>query len=128
MFKTDNNFKHNISPSNAKAACGKLLDKEIKNKHSVLNFRPASVLNTFSNINEKLSKNFLVSEIEMFLLPFLAAYRKSCNTQHVLIKMIAEWRENVGKNFFVGAVLTDLSKAFDYIGQVVIPFVTYTPI
>ena len=51
----------------------------------------------------------------MFLSPFLAAYRKSYSTQHVLVKMIEEWRENLDKNFFVGAVLTDLSKAFDCI-------------
>ena len=29
--------------------------------------------------------------------------------------MIEEWRENLDKHFFVGAVLTDLSKAFDCI-------------
>ena len=29
--------------------------------------------------------------------------------------MIEEWRENLDSNFFVGAVLTDLSIAFDFI-------------
>ena len=29
--------------------------------------------------------------------------------------MIEEWKENLDNNFFVGAVLTDLSKAFDCI-------------
>ena len=51
----------------------------------------------------------------MFLSPFLAEYRKSYRTQHVLVKMIEEWRENLDKNFFVGAVLIDLSKPFDCI-------------
>ena len=51
----------------------------------------------------------------MFLSPFLAAYRKSYNTQHVLIKMREEWMENLDKNIFVGVVLTDLLKAFDCI-------------
>ena len=46
---------------------------------------------------------------------FLAAYRKSHNTQHVLIKKIEEWRKNLDDNFLVGVVLTDLSKAFDCI-------------
>ena len=49
----------------------------------------------------------------MFLSP-LATYRKSYNTQHVLIKLIEEWREKLD-NFFVGVVFTDLSKAFDCI-------------
>ena len=72
------------------------------------------MLNTFSKIYEKFSKDFLVSDIEMFLSPFLTAYRKCYNTQNVLIKMIEEWRENLD-NFFVGAVLTKFSKAFDCI-------------
>ena len=72
-------------------------------------------MNTFSKIYEKFSKDFLISEIERFLSTFLAAYRKSYSTQHGLVKMIEEWRKNSDKIFFVGAVLTDLSKAFDCI-------------
>ena len=72
-----NSFKHNIFPDNAKVACVKPLDKKTENKHSISNFRPVSILNTFSKIYEKFSKDFLISEIEMFLSPFLAAYRKS---------------------------------------------------
>ena len=108
-------FKHNIFPDNAKVACVTLLDKKTKNKHSISNFRPVSILNTFSKIFEKFSKDFLISEIELFLSRFLSAYRKSYGTQHVLVKMIEEWRENLDKIFLVGAVLTDLSKAFDCI-------------
>ena len=37
------------------------------------------------------------------------------NTQHVLIRIIEEWKENLDKTFFVGAIITDLSKAFDCI-------------
>ena len=51
-------------------------------------------------------QNFLVSKTEMFPSPFLVAYRKSYDDQHVLIKMIEGWRENLDNNFFVGAVLT----------------------
>ena len=61
------------------------------------------------------AKNLLVSNIEEFFSPFLAAYRKSYSTQHVLIRMVEEWKENLDNNFIVGAVLTDLSKAFDCI-------------
>ena len=54
--------------------------------------------------------------------------------------MIEEWRENLDKKFFVGAVLTDLSKAFDCIPHDLLiaklsayglssdSLVTYTPI
>ena len=37
------------------------------------------------------------------------------SSQNILISLIEEWRKNLGNNFVVGAVLTDLSKAFDWI-------------
>ena len=73
----NNSFKHNIFPSNAKVACVKPVDKKTENKDSISNFRPVSILNTFSKIYEKFSKDFPVSKIEILLSPFLAAYRKS---------------------------------------------------
>ena len=47
--------------------------------------------------------------------PFISAYRKNYNTQHVMIRLLEEWRENVDKNYIVGGVLMDLPKAFDCI-------------
>ena len=43
------------------------------------------------------------------------AYRESYNTQHVLIRLNEEWRKSLDSNYFIGAVLMDLSKAFDCI-------------
>ena len=111
----NNSFKYNIFFNNAKVACVKPLNKKTEDKHCISNFRPVSILNTFSKIYEKFAKNLLVSNIEEFLSPFLAAYRKSYNTQNVLIRMVQEWKENLDNNFIEGAVLTDLSKAFDCI-------------
>ena len=108
----NNSFKYNIFPSNAKVAYVKPLDKKTEDKHCISNFRPVSILNTFSKIYEMFAKNLLVSNIEEFFSPFLAAYRKSYITQHVLI-MVEEWKENLDNNFIVGAILNDLSKAFD---------------
>ena len=45
--------------------------------------------------------------------PFISACRESYNTQHVLIRLIEEWRKNLDNNYFIGAALMDLSKAFD---------------
>ena len=45
----------------------------------------------------------------------ICAYCKSYNSQQVLIRLIEEWREYLDKDFVVGAVFTDLSKAFDCI-------------
>ena len=49
--------------------------------------------------------------------PQISAYRKSYNSNHVLIRLIEEWRKYFDKGFVVGAVLTGLSKAFDCIPQ-----------
>ena len=111
----NNSFKYNIFLSNAKVTCVKPLDKKTEDKHCISNFRPVIILNTFSNIYEKFAQNLLVSNIEEFLSPFLAAYRKSYSTQYVLIRIVEEWKQNLDNNFIVGAVLTDLSKASDCI-------------
>ena len=55
--------------------------------------------------------------MENIFSPQISAYRKSYNSQHVLIRLIEEWREYFDKDFVVGAVLTDLSKAFDCISH-----------
>ena len=43
----------------------------------------------------------------------ISAYRKNYSSQHVLLKLSEEWRQYLDKNETVGAVLMDLSKAFD---------------
>ena len=58
-------------------------------------------------------KNQMVLFLEYKLSSYFSAYRKSCSTQHVLIRLIEEWKGYLGKNYYVGAVLSDLSKAFD---------------
>ena len=44
---------------------------------------------------------------------FLSAYRKGYGTQHVLMRLLEEWKNNLDKGYVVGAILLDLSKAFD---------------
>ena len=45
----------------------------------------------------------------------MAAYREHCSSHHVLIRLIENWKKALDEKFFVGAVLMDLSKAFDCI-------------
>ena len=49
----------------------------------------------------------------MFLSKFICAYRKKYSSNHVLIRLIENWRLHLDDKKFVGAVLMDLSKAFD---------------
>ena len=102
-------------PDNAKVASVVRLDKGKPNKYDVLNYRPVSILNPFSKIYEKVIKNHLASYLDKYFSPFVSAYRKSYSTQQVLIRLLEEWREKLDNNFTVGAVLMDLSKAFDCI-------------
>ena len=52
---------------------------------------------------------------DKYFSPFISVYRKSYNTQQVLVCLLEEWREKLDKDFIMGAVLMDLSKAFDCI-------------
>ena len=45
--------------------------------------------------------------------PFISAYRESYKTQHVLIRLIEEQIKNLDNNYFIGAVVMDLSQGFD---------------
>ena len=53
--------------------------------------------------------------INKVLSNFICAYRKSFGTNHVLIRLIEDWKKSLDNNNIVGAVFIDLSKAFDCI-------------
>ena len=48
-----------------------------------------------------------------FLSDFISAYRKGYSTNHVLLRLIENWKAALDTNLFTEAVLMDLSKAFD---------------
>ena len=104
-----------VFPKMAKRAAVSPLDKGGKDKTAITNFRPVSVLNVFSKFYERIMKNQINSFIDSKLSTFLSAYRKSYSTQHVLIRLIEEWKQKLDRNYVVGAILMDLSKAFDSI-------------
>ena len=51
--------------------------------------------------------------MNVHLSPFISAYRKNYNTQHVLLRLLEEWRKHLDNNKIVEGILMDLSKAFD---------------
>ena len=73
----------------------------------------SSVLNVFSKFYERIIKSQIVSFLDQKLSQFLSAYRKSYGTQHVLIRLIEEFKKYLDNDYVVGAILMDLSKAFD---------------
>ena len=105
-------FCQRIFPDNAKIASVVPVDKGKPDKFDVFIYRPISILNAFSNMYEKVIKNQLVPYFDKYFSSFVSAYRKSYSTQQVSIRLLEEWRNKLDKNFIVGAVLMDLSKAF----------------
>ena len=102
-------------PQNAKTAAVCPLDKGGPIRTVERNYHPVSVLNTFSKIFKQILKEQLMPFLDNTLSNFVAAYRKAYSTQHVLIRLVEDWKAKLDNNFIVGAVLMDLSKAFDCI-------------
>ena len=80
-----------------------------------INYTPVSVLPSVSKKCEKLLQHQLVNYIENYLSPDLCGYRKGYSSQQALISLIENWKKSLDKKGYGGAVLMDLSKAFDTI-------------
>ena len=78
------------------------------------NYRPVSILNCFSKVYEKFLLEKFKPFINTFLSEYMAAYREN-SINHVLIRLIENWKKTLDGKFLVSIVLMDLSKAFDCI-------------
>jgi len=76
-------------------------------------YRPVSVVNHTGKIFEKEMHDQIYKFMRNILSDKLCGYRKGFSTQHALISMTEQWRKSLDKKGFAGAVLMDLSKAFD---------------
>ena len=63
----------------------------------------------------KSHKKQLNSQIDQSLSIFISAYREHYGTQHILLRLIEVWRSRLDNDYIVGAILMDLSKAFNCI-------------
>lgn len=70
-----------------------------------------------SKVYERLMQAQIIDFISEKLSPFLCGYRKGYSAQHALILLIEHWRKALDKQGYAGAVLMDLSKAFDCINH-----------
>ena len=83
----------------------------------VKNYRPISVLPVVSKLFERIMQNQIFLYIEEYLSPFLCGYRKGYSTQYALLGLIEKWKQMLDNHGYSGAVLMDLSKAFDTINH-----------
>ena len=84
-----------------------------KDRQNKSHYRPISVIGVFSKIIERYIEMKTSEHIESILSIFIAAYRKKYSCNSVLIRLVENWKKQLDNKKFVGAVLMDLSKAFD---------------
>ena len=84
-------------------------------RNKIENYRPVSILNGMSKNYERYIHNCLSRHAENILSNFISAYRKTYSSNHVLLRLIENWKKSLDNKNFVGSVLMDLSKAFDCI-------------
>ena len=77
------------------------------------NYRPVSLTPIVSKLFERVMFDEISLYIDKFLSAYLFGFRKGHNTEQCLIAMVELWRKALDNKHSAGAVLTDLSKAFD---------------
>ena len=107
VYKNSKNF-----PTSLKTADVAPIHKE-KERTLKKNYRPVSILPILSKLFESIMHDQISTYIEKHLSSYLFGYRKGYGTQHCLLVMIEMWRKALDEKKVAGAILTDLSKAFD---------------
>ena len=74
---------------------------------------PVSVVTHTGKTMEKEMYDQIYERMKGILSDKLCGYRKGFSTQHALMSMTEQWRKSLDNKGFAGAVLMDLSKAFD---------------
>ena len=107
VSKNSENF-----PTSLKTADVAPIHKE-KDRTLKKNYRPISILPILSKLYEIIMHEQISTYINKHLSPYLLGYRMGYGTQHCLLVMIEMWRKALDEKKVAGAILTDLSKAFD---------------
>ena len=81
------------------------------------NYRPVSIHPPISKIYERVLYTQINCFTENILSKFLCGFRKGTSAQHCQIVMLEKWKKAVDMKGCSGALLTDLSKAFECISR-----------
>ena len=114
IFQNFNNvvIAFSVFPTNIKNAnITPVHKKDSRNIES--NYRPVSILSNISKIYERCLYNQISDFFEEKFSNYQCGFRKGFSAQHCLLVMIEKWRKSLDKGGSFGALLTDLSKAFD---------------
>ena len=87
-----------------------------KNERSIKeNYRPDSILPIFSKIFGKILHDQISAYLANILSKNQCGFRKGYSSQHYLVAMIEKRKKSLDSKGSFGALLTDISKAFDCI-------------
>ena len=86
-------------------------------KGSKENYRPVSVLPNVSEIFEKIISKQVTKFMEPLLTKYQCGFRRGFSAQKCLLAMLEKWKSSVDKGKAFGVLLTDLSKALDYLSH-----------
>ena len=81
------------------------------------NYRPISIFPNLTKIYELFEQNQIHPYLNQIFSKYQLGFRKGYNSQHCLIAMIETWRKFLDIVGHAEALLTDLSKTFDYIAH-----------
>ena len=84
---------------------------------SVKNYRPVSVLPNVSKVFERIMLKQILEQMNKYLSQNLCGYRKGFSMQTALTMLPEKWIKVLDDIGYAGAVLMDLSKAFDTINH-----------
>ena len=77
------------------------------------NCRPISILPTISRVFEKILFEQISNYFQNIFSKYLCGSRKGYSTQYSLLNLLQNWKSCLDKGGVIGAVLMDLSKAYD---------------
>ena len=77
------------------------------------NYRPVSILPNISKIYERCLYKQLYDYFDVIFSRNQCGFQKGFSVVNCLLRMITKWRESLDQGGTYGALLTDLSKAFD---------------
>ena len=86
-----------------------------KDRDDVENYRPVSILPNLSKIYKRCMHIQIYEYLNKILSKWQCSFRQGYSAQHCLIIMVEKWRQCLDNGGVSGALLTDLSKAFDCI-------------
>ena len=108
----NNSIKSSIFPSCLKHADVTPLHKKC-NKSLKENYKPVSILPILSKVFERSMFKQMSSFFDDIFSKYQYGFRKGFSTQQCLLALLEKWKRSIDRGKVFGALLTDLSKAFD---------------